>query len=148
MAKRSYETVTVTHAHWTLVDRGYNESITTLSILSFCSKGTPCKSALGVASTTTIPNNQMTASSWANLGTDNDFPPWRGRLGYPERCWCADTTQQNKNQWLQIDFLNAKKITGVATQSWWQRWVKTYYFRYSLDNTVWNQESGADKVTP
>ena len=107
-----------------------------------------CDSALGVASSNTIPNNQMTASSWANLGTNSDFQAWRGRLGYTPRCWCANETQQNKNQWLQIDFLNAKKITGVTTQGQWQRWVTTYYFKYSLDNKVWNtyHESGAVKV--
>ena len=108
-----------------------------------------CTSALGVASSTTIPDSQMTASSWANLGTNSDFQAWRGRLGYTPRCWCADKDKQNKDQWLQIDFLKTKKITGVTTQSQWERWVKTYYFKFSLDNTVWKtyQESGVDKVT-
>ena len=105
-------------------------------------------SALGVASSSTIPNNQMSASSWATLDSATTFEPWRGRLGYTPRCWCAHKDHQDKNQWLQIDFGNFKKITGVTTQGQWRRWVKTYYILYSLDNSTWRtyQENGANEV--
>ena len=99
-----------------------------------------------------IPDQSITASSFSppfDARPADWFAPYKGRLRGPTPAWCAHKDQTNTNQWLQIDLGMEMKVTGVASQGQYVRGVKTYYIKYSLDNSTWStyQESSSNKVT-
>ena len=86
-----------------------------------------------------IPDTDITASSFADTTPTNPadyFAPKKARLNGPV-VWCANQSEQNANQWLQIDLGAVKTVSGVAIQGQWKRRVKTYKISYSLDKTAW-----------
>ena len=97
-----------------------------------------------------VKNEQMTASS-----NENGSEPHFGRLYFNSKAWCPhDRSIQNhhtKNQqYLQIDFIFASKITGVSTQGFGSRYVESYHLYYALDNNMFRcfvDENGQYKVS-
>ncbi|KAL9972183.1 hypothetical protein ACROYT_G018440 [Oculina patagonica] len=103
-----------------------------------------CLESLGVSTSTSIPDADMTASSQM----DSTAVPSAGRLNaQPEITsqgvttliggWAALTNDQN--QYLQIKFDQIFQVSGVATQGRQDaaQWVKTYKLEYSTDGSSW-----------
>jgi len=71
--------------------------------------------------------------------------PWEGSLKIndesPESSWCADSTDPDKIQFLQLDFKLVKVIQAVAIQSYSyaNKYVKTFTISSSLDGIFWKQ---------
>ena len=59
------------------------------------------------------------------------FKGAQGRVG----AWIPQ--KQEHNQWLQVDFGNETRITGISTQGQYNSnyWVKSYTLRYSNDGS-------------
>lgn len=80
--------------------------------------------------------------------------PWQGSLRIndesPESSWCADSSDPNKIQFLQLDFKLVKVIQAIAIQSHSSvdKYVKTFTISSSLDGIFWKQyiEGGDLKV--
>ena len=90
-----------------------------------------------------ISDSEITASS-----SQSGYTPEDARL-HIGRAWVSYWTEY---QWIQIRFLRQIPITGVITQgeSGENAWVKTYKFKYSLDNQDWKyvlDKSGEDQVS-
>jgi len=86
-----------------------------------------------------IKNSQITASSQWN----KHHAPWLARLHRTKRgpyigSWAS--RHNNHNQWLQIDFRRAMKITGIATQGRQDavQWVTAYYIYYGYDGVFFS----------
>ena len=101
-----------------------------------------------------IKEEQITASSqWSTT-----FPPKYGRLNIKKTstiggAWSAAKSQQNENQWLQIELGNQQtKVTRVATQgsNGYSEWVTSYKLQYSKDGVNFQfyteQGQNTDKV--
>ena len=101
-----------------------------------------------------IKDEQITASSqWSTT-----YAPKYGRLNIKKTssisgAWTAAKSQQNANQWLQIELGNQQtKVTRVATQgsNGYSEWVTSYKLQYSRDgvNFQFYKEQGqtTDKV--
>ena len=87
-----------------------------------------------------IKNSQIKASSQWN----KHHAPWLARLHRAKRgpyigSWSS--RHNNHNQWLQIDFRRAMKITGIATQGRQDavQWVTAYYIYYGYDGVYFSQ---------
>lgn len=71
--------------------------------------------------------------------------PFRGSLKIndesPESSWCANSTDPDKIQFLQLDFKLVKVIQAVAIQShsYANKYVKTFTISSSLDGIFWKQ---------
>lgn len=97
-----------------------------------------------------VKNEQMTASS-----NESGSEPHFGRLYYNSKAWCPhDHSIQNQytknQQYLQIDFIFASKITGVSTQGFGSRYVESYHLYYALDINMFHcfvDENGQYKVS-
>lgn len=80
--------------------------------------------------------------------------PWQGSLKVndesPESSWCADSTDPDKIQFLQLDLKLVKVIQAVAIQSHssMDKYVETFTISSSLDGIFWKQytERGDLKV--
>ena len=70
---------------------------------------------------------------------------WQGSLKIndesPESSWCADSTDPNKIQFLQLDFKLVKVIQAIAIQSHSSedKYVETFTISSSLDGIFWKQ---------
>ena len=87
-----------------------------------------------------IPDRSITASSNYNAGHRAangrlNFKAGGGRTG----AWSAKVN--NKAQWLQVDFGEAKKFTRVATQGRQDlnQWVTSYTLTHSMDGSHFSQ---------
>jgi len=97
-----------------------------------------------------VKNEQMTASS-NESGSEPNF----GRLYYNSKAWCphdrAIKNHHTRNQqYLQIDFIFARKISGVSTQGLGSRYVESYHLYYALDISMFHcfvDENGQYKVS-
>ena len=51
--------------------------------------------------------------------------------------WCA--TEENEEQWLEVDLLDEKDVMAVALQGLQchHSWVTTFYIQYSIDRKTW-----------
>jgi len=96
-----------------------------------------------------VKDDQMTASS-----TESGSAPHFGRLGFSSKAWCPqESLIQNEHskmeQYLQIDFIIASKITGVSTQGSGSNVVLSYNLYYALDVNMFHcivNEYGLCKV--
>ncbi|KAK3749728.1 hypothetical protein QZH41_014019, partial [Actinostola sp. cb2023] len=89
-----------------------------------CKKET-CSYALGMQSGV-VKDAQLTAS-----GTrDVSHPPSAARLELPNSSHSWKSKDSDDKQWLQIEFIKAKQINGVATQGHYE-WVTEYSLQYS-----------------
>jgi len=97
-----------------------------------------------------VKDDQMTASS-----TEWGSAPHFGRLGFSSKAWCPqESLIQNQHskmeQYLQIDFIIASKITGVSTQGSGSNVVLSYNLYYALDVNMFHcivNEYGLCKVS-
>lgn len=70
-----------------------------------------------------------------------------------EDAWCAraDTEKEEKNQYIQVDFLLKTRVTRVGTmrRRSKEHWVSEYFLQYSDDDVTWidYQENGCVKVS-
>lgn len=91
----------------------------------------------------------MTASS-AETGS----APYFGHLRFSSKAWCPQgnliqNQYSKKEQYLQIDFITASKITGVSTQGLGSKYVSFYHLYYALDVNMFHcyvNEYGLCKV--
>ena len=115
----------------------------------FCS-ALECNEPLGMGDGT-ISDGQISASSELRLY----FGPANARLNFSGTdvrvgAWVAGTN--DSNQWLQVDFGNETKVTGIDTQGRrckkCRHWVKEYTISYSHDNATFHQykENAQNKV--
>ena len=97
----------------------------------------------GVGSTSIIPDNQMSASSQYNHGSQAAYGRLNGDRGDG---WCAQQAAR-KGDWLQVDLGKSIEACGLATQGdrSGRKWVTAFKLSYSSDGTNWNTY-GADKV--
>ena len=109
-----------------------------------------CDSALGMGSGA-ITDQQLSAhSAWNN--NHQRYGASRARLYLNEwpQGWSAQ--KNDPSPWLQIDLLETRTVTAVATQGYGNKkdkeWVKTYVLMTSLDGQRWNlyREGGRKRV--
>lgn len=86
-----------------------------------------CSYALGMESGQ-ITDSQISASSvWSS-----SYSPYKARLN-SQSGWYAYTS--NVNQWLQVDFEKITKVTGIATQSYYNSYDRVTSYTLSYSNT-------------
>ncbi|XP_019647156.1 PREDICTED: lactadherin-like [Branchiostoma belcheri] len=117
--------------------------------------GTECSAPLGMESGA-IEDSQLTASSFRSTSWGNSYPPEEARLNNDDGAWYP--AQYDTDEWLQVDLLVKKQITGIKTQGHQYVWtfgtidyyVKKFKVLYSDVNNeahlVTFQESGSDKI--
>ena len=105
-----------------------------------------CVAPLGLESGK-VPDKAISASTIWNAGHRAangrlNFRAGKGRTG----AWSAKVN--NKAQWLQIDFGEAKKFTRMATQGRQDldQWVTTYTVSYSMDPSSYFVQYKNNKV--
>ncbi|XP_021374153.1 mucin-5AC-like [Mizuhopecten yessoensis] len=115
---------------------------TAVSVTPANSIPTACKEQMGMQNHQ-IRDDMITASS----SRDANSAPYKARLGGPT-AWTAAI--DNKNQFVQVDFLQSSLISGLTTQGRPNipSYVTSYYVRYSTDGLNWNtyREDGAEKL--
>ena len=99
-----------------------------------------------------IKNKQVSAhSAWNNDHLQFGASRARLHLGSWPPGWKAQ--KNDPSPWLQIDLLQVRTVTAVATQGYGdekeQGWVKTYVLMVSRDGERWNsyKEGGNQRVT-
>ncbi|XP_042313402.1 coagulation factor V [Sceloporus undulatus] len=99
-----------------------------------------CSMALGMENGA-IENAQITASSYKKTWWSS-WEPSLARLNLKGRTNAWQAKSNNNQQWLQIDLLQPKKITGIITQGarsmTTEMYVKTFSILYSNDDSTWN----------
>ncbi|XP_028414255.1 lactadherin-like [Dendronephthya gigantea] len=132
----------------------------------------PCKAGektLGVEDKKKVKDFQLTSSSsylekWASaahgrLYNIGEWGEWRaGRRAVKRAGWRAGWRAgvNDKNPWIQVDLGKKEVVSGIATQggyfyyqnSYIDRWVKTYFVKYSLNGTTFEtyKDEGDDKI--
>lgn len=86
-----------------------------------------CRVPLGVEDKR-ITNGQLTASTYYN----SNLSPWHGRLNHR---WSWSVRTRNNKQWLQVNFQQIYRISGICTQGRQDsdQWVKSYTLTYGLN---------------
>ena len=101
-----------------------------------------CSQALGLESGK-VSDSQLSASSHF----PNSSSPSEGRLNN-KKAWCTYLS----NQYLQIDLLEVRHVSALATQGYkgrFSNYVKTYEIEYSYDGVKWfdyEDDRGKKKV--
>eukprot|EP00794_Sanderia_malayensis_P000102 gene102-712_t len=109
--------------------------------------------ALGIADTTKIKDYQMSSSS-ENCDCDNAA---KGRITNDVNLrWCPKKAAQMPNEYLRVDFVTRKIITGIAIGAvcYFHEhgkcggWVESYKILYTTDSYQWTtyMESGTEKI--
>ncbi|KAJ7320303.1 hypothetical protein JRQ81_019814 [Phrynocephalus forsythii] len=115
----------------------YNRPAIRMELLG-CETG-GCSMPLGMESGA-ITNAQITASSYRKTWWSS-WEPSLARLNLKGRTNAWQAKSNNNHQWLQIDLLQTKKITGIITQGaksmTTEMYVKTFTILYSDDNAAW-----------
>ncbi|KAL9978251.1 hypothetical protein ACROYT_G015748 [Oculina patagonica] len=88
--------------------------------------------AVGVASSSKIPDKQMTASTYYS-----GYKPANGRLN-KAGSWCTKTPSRT-DEWLQVDLGQIFEVCGVGTQGtkYYDEWVMAFKLSYSQDGKYW-----------
>ena len=98
---------------------------------------------VGVANSSIIPDNQMSASTQYN-----DSQAAYGRLNYNRGGWCAREANRT-DDWLQVDFNRTVQVCGVATQGYNDgensAWVESFELSFSSDEKTWTTYEDADE---
>ncbi|XP_068125921.1 coagulation factor V [Hyperolius riggenbachi] len=115
----------------------YNKPALRMELLGCEIQG--CSSSLGMENNA-ISDNQITASSYKSSW----FSSWLPSLARLNKAGSVNAWQaksNNNQQWLQIDFLTVKKITGITTQGARQftseMYVQSYSIQYSDNGKTW-----------
>ena len=92
---------------------------------------------MGVADINTIPDDRITASTFAS----NKYSPHYGRLNGQRGslgAWCTKTTD-DRADYLQVDMGAVHSVCAVATQgATGGHWVTSFKLKLSLDGTTFN----------
>ena len=102
---------------------------------------------MGVANISTIPDDRITASTFAG----SNFQPYYGRLNGSRGslgAWCPNTNS-DRTDYLQVDMGAVRSVCAVATQgSSGSHWVTSFTLKLSFDGTTFNyyMEDNAVKV--
>eukprot|EP00794_Sanderia_malayensis_P000104 gene104-714_t len=124
----------------------------TINLGIHCSKpmhATP----LGIGEYAKIRNYQMSSSSDNNVHEK----AYNGRINSNEYMrWCAKKSTQMQNEYLRVDFITRKIITGIAIGAvcYFQAygkcggWVESYKILYTTDSYQWmtKKENGTEKI--
>ncbi|XP_072369925.1 coagulation factor V [Scyliorhinus torazame] len=98
-----------------------------------------CSQPLGMENGT-ITDDQITASSFVSSWWGS-WKPSLARLDREGRINAWKSKKQNTDQWLQVNFLKKKKITGIITQGarslTTTMFVQSYAVHYSFDGNIW-----------
>ncbi|XP_067849012.1 coagulation factor V [Heptranchias perlo] len=98
-----------------------------------------CSQPLGMENGN-ITDDQITASSFLSSWWGS-WQPSLARLDLEGRYNAWQPNEQNIDQWLQVNFLKQKKISGIITQGaksfTTAMFVKTYAVQYSNDGEIW-----------
>eukprot|EP00794_Sanderia_malayensis_P000103 gene103-713_t len=124
----------------------------TINLGIHCSKPMHA-TALGIADSTRIKNYQMSSSS-DNIEHEKAY---NGRINSNKYMrWCAKQSTQMHNEYLRVDFVTRKIITGIAigavcffqTNGKCGGWVESYKILYTSDSYKWMtyNESGTEKI--
>ena len=105
------------------------------AFLSFHSSLAYFRHAIGIEHRSTIPDNQMTASSYYSSG----YYPHFGRLHDTRGGGWAGKTAKNPLDWLQVDFGRTALVYAVATQgdTYGNEWVIAFSLSFSSDGASW-----------
>ncbi|XP_006887516.1 PREDICTED: coagulation factor V [Elephantulus edwardii] len=99
-----------------------------------------CSTPLGMESRK-IENKQITASSFKKSWWGDYWEPSCARLNNQGRVNAWQPMANNNRQWLQIDLLKVKKITGIITQGCKslnsEMYVQSYTIHYSNQGVEW-----------
>ena len=74
----------------------------------------------------------ITSSSFTSPG----YEPVNARLN-ANKCW-KPSTQNDPDDYLQIDLGKVRILTGLATQGFPSEYVESYTIQYSIDSVKWN----------
>ncbi|XP_077985570.1 EGF-like repeat and discoidin I-like domain-containing protein 3 [Glandiceps talaboti] len=125
----------------------WNDAECSENIGYICEKGDDlsCHSNPVGIETGQIANSQMTASSTYSPQTSG-YQPERGRLNLAKsgaHSWCSG--QNAAGQWLQVDLVQPRKVTKVATQGRGDadQWVTSYKLNYG-DGSSWKTVTEAN----
>ncbi|XP_068748139.1 uncharacterized protein [Montipora capricornis] len=109
-------------------------------VLSFASVVTACfHHAVGVADSSIIGNDQMTASSHLHMSRAS----W-GRLNSSGVVGWMASTSNSLFDWLQIDFERTVQVCAVETQGGGlngKAWVIDFYLSFSSDGASWSNST-------
>ena len=91
--------------------------------------------AVGIASPSTIPDNQLSASSEYSSGYQAAYGRLNGDRGDG---WCAKEAARD-DDWLQVDLGRTIEVCGVATQGDrnGNEWTTYFKMSYSYDGASW-----------
>ncbi|XP_078415826.1 coagulation factor V [Cetorhinus maximus] len=111
-----------------------------------------CSQPLGMENGT-IADDQITASSFLRSWWGS-WKPSLARLDQEGRINAWKSNEVNTDQWLQVNFLEKKKITGIITQGakslTTTMFVQTYAVHFSNDGKIWlpytNQPDVDEKI--
>ncbi|KAM4699723.1 coagulation factor V [Discoglossus pictus] len=116
----------------------YNRPTLRLELLGCELEG--CFTPLGLESNI-IKDEQITASSYKSSWIYSSWKPSLARLNMPGRVNAWQAKSNNNQQWLQIDFLKTKRISGIVTQGASsfpsEMFVKSYAILYSDNGKDW-----------
>ena len=87
-----------------------------------------------------INDTQLSQSSY--FQNDSSYGPSRGRLNINEWPYGSQMVLNDPNPWFQIDLLQQKYVTGLATQGYNRNssgaWVASYQISWSNDGSSWS----------
>lgn len=116
----------------------YNQPALRMELLGCEIQG--CSAPLGMENYN-IKNEQITASSYKSSWYSSSWLPSLARLNKAGSVNAWQAKSNNNQQWLQIDFLLTKKITGVMTQGarslTSELYVNSYIVQYSDNGNQW-----------
>lgn len=109
-----------------------------------------CSVPLGMESRL-IQDHQITASSTANSWYGGPWKPFLARLNKQGTINAWQARFNDLKQWLQVELLQIKKITGIVTQGakslGKEQYVISYYVQYSNDGLHWTDYTDHETIT-
>ena len=92
---------------------------------------------MGVADINTIPDDRITANTFASSYYQPYYGRLNGRRGF-EGAWCTKTTD-DRTDYLQVDMGAVHSVCAVATQgATGSGWITSFKLRLSLDGKTFN----------
>ncbi|KAK4875849.1 hypothetical protein RN001_012271 [Aquatica leii] len=89
-----------------------------------------CKDPMGVENGL-LSLDQISVSSELNTEHNKEYLKINGKSAW-------QTITNNPTEWVQFDFLEPRKLTGITTQGGNVGWVTAYIVKYSPDGKNWN----------
>ncbi|XP_046847060.1 lactadherin-like [Xenia sp. Carnegie-2017] len=110
-----------------------------LTLMCCATAELPCNTSVGIENGD-LPRHSYIASSFkpghfAYLGRLNNKIRKINETKRVWGAWCADDS--NKNQFIQVDLLKVRNVTGIATQGYLYGSVTSYKIMYSVNAKQW-----------